>query len=373
MTRVTVLAGGEAGTRFARGLLHHLATDARLSAAPEVTTIVGTGDDPGLDGPRLEEEEAARHRASTPAAEFLPVDPADAVAAPGVLEAIRSADLVILAPSDAVVSAGTILAIPGIREALRETRARVVGIAPIIAGAAVRGGVDAGPATGVPGSALLVGLHYGSRGEGGLLDGWLVDETDAHAVPALEAAGIRARAVPLSMTDLPATARIAAEARCVAALPPIELLHPADVEVEFDPFALPIAEFAVPGPLRDKLVGAILAGEKTCTTSTLVEYSVEAEPLPVVGSRQIVIDSGERPVAIIQTSGVRVVRLADVDLDHARDEGEGYASVADWRAGHETFWHGDDMRAHLGNPDFTVTDDTPVVLERMRVVALLHS
>nr|WP_282433110.1 ASCH domain-containing protein [Cryobacterium arcticum] len=156
----------------------------------------------------------------------------------------------------------------------------------------------------------------------------------------------------------------------MAALPPIELLQAAEPEEE--PAELPIAEFAFPGQLRDKLVGAILAGTKTSTTSTLVEYSVEDEPLPAVGSRQIVIDSLERPVAIIETTGVRVVRLADVDLDHARDEGEGYTSVAEWRAGHEAFWHSDDMRAYIGNSDFTVTDDTPVVLERMRVVALLH-
>ena len=317
------------------------------------------------------EEWWVRYRASVPAAEFVQVGLADAVAAPGVIEAILDADLVILPPSNPVVSVGTILAIPGIREALRSTSARVVGISPIISGAAVRGMADACLTTiGVETSALAVGLHYGSRRDGGLLDGWLVDGTDAHAVPKLEAAGIRARAVPLWMTDVPATARIFAEAVCLAALPPIELLQAAESEEE--PAELPIAEFAFPGQLRDKLVGAILAGEKTSTTSTLVEYSVEDEPLPAVGGRQIVTDSLERPVAIIETTGVRVVRLADVDLDHARDEGEGYTSVAEWRAGHEAFWHSDDMRAYIGNLDFTVTDDTPVVLERMRVVALLH-
>jgi 2-phospho-L-lactate transferase len=319
------------------------------------------------------EEWWVRYRATKPVTEFVQVGLADAVAAPGVLEAIRTADLVILPPSNPVVSVGTILAIPGIREALRDTTARVVGISPIIAGSAVRGMADACLATiGVETSALAVGLHYGARSEGGVLDGWLVDETDAGAVPALEAAGIRARAVPLWMTDVPATARIAAEAVCVAALAPIGLLHAADTDLEIDLAALPIAEFAFPGPLRDRLVAAIRSGAKTSTTSTLVEYSVEGEPLPVVGSRQLVIDSHNQPVMVIEITGVRVVRLADVDLDHARDEGEGHASVAEWRAGHETFWHSDGMREHLGNPGFTVTDDTPVVLERMRVIALLH-
>nr|WP_241984564.1 ASCH domain-containing protein [Cryobacterium adonitolivorans] len=134
---------------------------------------------------------------------------------------------------------------------------------------------------------------------------------------------------------------------------------------------MPIAEFAFPGPLRDRLVAAILDGSKTSTTSTLIEYGIEDVPLPVVGSRQVVIDSAGHPVAVIETTGVRVTRLADVDLDHARDEGEGYTSVAAWRAGHETFWHSDDMRASIGDPAFTVIDDTPVVLERMRVVRVL--
>jgi 2-phospho-L-lactate transferase len=320
------------------------------------------------------EEWWVRYRAKVPAAEFVQVGLADAEAAPGVLEAIRGADLVILPPSNPVVSVGTILAIPGVREALRSTAARVIGISPIIAGAAVRGMADACLTTvGVDTTALAVGLHYGARSEGGLLDGWLVDETDAQAVPALEAAGIRARAVPLWMSDVPATARIFAETRCVAALAPIELCQAADTDLELDPAELAVAEFGFPGGLRDRLVAAILAGRKTSTTSTLVEYTALNEPLPVVGSRQVVVDSQNTPVAVIEITGVRVVRLADVGLDHAVDEGEGYTSVAAWRTGHEAFWHSDAMRNAVGNPGFTVTDDTPVVLERMRVIALLHA
>jgi 2-phospho-L-lactate transferase len=315
------------------------------------------------------EEWWVRYRAKPPVTEFVQVGLADAVAAPGVLEAIRTADLVILPPSNPVVSVGTILSVPGIRDALRTTSATVVGISPIIAGSAVRGMADACLTTiGVDTTALAVGLHYGSRQAGGVLDAWLVDETDAAAVPALEAAGIRAAAVPLWMTDVPATARIVADALRVAALGPIDGRPTTDA----DPAGLPLAEFAFPGPLRDRLVAAILAGEKTSTTSTLVEYSIDGEPLPVVGSRQVLIDSQSQPVAVLEITGVSVVRLADVDLDHARDEGEGHASVAEWRAGHESFWHSAALREHVGDPDFTVTDDTPVVLERMRVVALLH-
>ncbi|MEC5183412.1 2-phospho-L-lactate transferase [Cryobacterium sp. MP_3.1] len=310
------------------------------------------------------EEWWVRYRAGQPVSEFVQVGLADAVAAPGVIDAILSADLVILPPSNPVVSVGTILSIPGIREALRATTARVVGISPIISGAAVRGMAGTCLTTiGVETSALAVGLHYGSRQRDGVLDAWLVDESDADAVPSLEAAGIRSTAVPLWMSDVAATAQIAAEALRIAA-DLTAAAHPATRD-------LPIAEFAFPGPLRDQLVAAILDGSKTSTTSTLIEYGIEDEPLPVIGSRQVLIDSAGRPVAIIETTGMRVVRLGAVDLDHARAEGEGYDSVAAWRVAHESFWQSADMRAYLGDPAFTVTDDTEVVLERLRLIEVL--
>ncbi|MEU2614123.1 ASCH domain-containing protein [Micromonospora sp. NPDC007271] len=134
---------------------------------------------------------------------------------------------------------------------------------------------------------------------------------------------------------------------------------------------LPTFEFAFPGPLRDKLVAAVLDGTKTTTTGLLQDYEIEGEPLPVVGARAAVVDSAGRRVAVIELTEVRVSRLRDVDLDHARDEGEGYDSVAAWRAGHEEYWHGTDYRGWLGNPGFTVDDDTPAVLERFRLVAAL--
>jgi len=131
---------------------------------------------------------------------------------------------------------------------------------------------------------------------------------------------------------------------------------------------LPQAEFGFPGPLRDALVSAVLDGHKVSTTSLRREYELEGSPLPVPGQRSVVVDSGNRPVAVIETTCVRVVRLGDVDVSHATDEGEGFSSVAEWRAGHETFWHCDEMRQVLGDTTFTVDDDTPVVLERFRVV-----
>ncbi|MPZ79255.1 MAG: ASCH domain-containing protein [Actinophytocola sp.] len=131
---------------------------------------------------------------------------------------------------------------------------------------------------------------------------------------------------------------------------------------------LPRVEFAFPGPLRDQLVAAILSGAKTSTSGLVMDYERENEPLPVAGQRLAIVDSADRRVAEIEVTEVRVVRLADVDLRHAVDEGEGYESVAQWRAGHERFWHGPEVRAELGDSGFTVHDDTLVVAERFRLV-----
>ena len=134
------------------------------------------------------------------------------------------------------------------------------------------------------------------------------------------------------------------------------------------PEDLPVAEFAFPGPLRDQLVAAILAGDKTTTTGLVADYELEGSPLPQPGQRQAVVDSAGNRVAVIEVTAVRVVRLADVDLAHAVGEGEGYASVAEWRAGHERFWHSAQMRAAMDDPGFTVDDDTLVVAEEFRLL-----
>lgn len=135
--------------------------------------------------------------------------------------------------------------------------------------------------------------------------------------------------------------------------------------------SLPICEFAFPGPLRDQLVTAVLDGSKTSTTATLIEFEVEQEDLPQVGMREAVIDSNGRRVAVIEMTEVRQARLADVDLQHAIDEGEGFTTVAKWRAGHEEFWHSADMREAMNDPHFTVDDETMLVLQRFKVIARL--
>ncbi|MBT2403788.1 MULTISPECIES: ASCH domain-containing protein [unclassified Streptomyces] len=134
---------------------------------------------------------------------------------------------------------------------------------------------------------------------------------------------------------------------------------------------LPPYLLGFPGPLRDRLVAAVLSGAKTATTGLLPAYEAEGEPLPSQGRRSALLDSADRPVAVLEVTEVRVVRLAEVDLRHALDEGEGYASVAEWRSSHERFWHSAPLREALGDPEFKVDDDTLVVTERFRIVERL--
>jgi LPPG:FO 2-phospho-L-lactate transferase len=155
-----------------------------------------------------------RLHAEPEALDIVPVGADEAKPGAGVLEAIDAADLVLLPPSNPVVSIGTILAVPGIREALVETMAPVVGLSPIIGGAPVRGMADKTlAAIGVPATADEVALHYGAD----LLDGWLVDTRDAASVPTVEAAGIRCREIPLLMTSVSSTAEMALAALGLAA------------------------------------------------------------------------------------------------------------------------------------------------------------
>ena len=159
-----------------------------------------------------------RLHASVAAREFRLVGAEAARPAPGVVEAIHDCDVLVLPPSNPIVSVGTILQVPGIREAVQATAAPVVGVSPIIGDAPVRGMADAClSAIGVETSAYAVGSHYGSRSGGGVIDGWLVDSVDEAAVQKLESDGVRCRAVPLWMSDLEATQAIAQQALDLAA------------------------------------------------------------------------------------------------------------------------------------------------------------
>jgi len=164
----------------------------------EVDTVVVLA-----DGTRLHFQEWwTRHRATLAPERFENPGIDGAIAGPGVAEAIAEADAVLLAPSNPVVSIGPILAVPGVREALRATRAPVVGVSPIIGGKVVRGMADVClAAIGVETSATAVAGLYGARESGGLLDAWLLAEEDEAVADEVAGLGIRPLVRPLWMTD----------------------------------------------------------------------------------------------------------------------------------------------------------------------------
>lgn len=163
-----------------------------------------------------------KHKAQLPASGFVHIGADKARPTPEALEAIGSADLVVVAPSNPVVSVGAILAVPGIRAALRRTTAPVVGVSPVIGGAVLRGMGDAClDAIGVETDALAVARHYGARSGSGLLDGWLVapgDGPDGADTAAVDVDGIPVREAPLLMTDPDATADMLTAAITLAGL-----------------------------------------------------------------------------------------------------------------------------------------------------------
>ncbi len=143
-----------------------------------------------------------RYRAKIPTHSFAFVGAEKATAGPGVAEAIAGADVVMLAPSNPVVSIGAILAVPGTRSALRSTAAPVIGYSPIVDGKPLRGMAEECLSTiGVETTSEAVGRHYGARTATGLLDFWLVHDGDAADVP-----GVTVKSAPLLMSDPDATA-----------------------------------------------------------------------------------------------------------------------------------------------------------------------
>jgi LPPG:FO 2-phospho-L-lactate transferase len=146
-----------------------------------------------------------RHKGELPAHRFAAVGADEAHILPAAREAITTADAVLLAPSNPVVSIGALLEVPGVRDALRAAPSKVVGLSPIVGGRPLRGMADRClTAIGLETSAEAVGRHFGARADCGLLDGWLVHTGDAADIP-----GVEVRAVPLLMTSTEATADMA--------------------------------------------------------------------------------------------------------------------------------------------------------------------
>jgi uncharacterized protein YhfF len=114
--------------------------------------------------------------------------------------------------------------------------------------------------------------------------------------------------------------------------------------------------------LRRRLVALVLAGEKTATAGLAADHAPHTgDPLPRAGDRYALLDFDDRPVGVVETTEVRIVPAGEIDEAFARDEGEGFETVADWRAAHERFW------SDRGGID----DATPIVAERFRLVERL--
>jgi uncharacterized protein YhfF len=118
---------------------------------------------------------------------------------------------------------------------------------------------------------------------------------------------------------------------------------------------LPEFGLGYPGTdLRRRLVAAVLAGAKTATAGL-----ADDEPPSVIGDRYIVEDENGRPRAIVEVTEARVMPASEIDLDFARDEGEGFESVEDWRVAHERFF------------ERPIEPDTLIEAVRFRVVERL--
>lgn len=149
-----------------------------------------------------------KNKAEIPATGFKLLGEESARPAPGTLESIGNADIIIFAPSNPIVSIGMILRVPGIYDAIMNSKAPVVGISPIIGSNPVLGMADKClTALGLETSATSVAVHYGD-----ILDAWLISESDHLQIPDIRGAGIKCESGPLLMTDKNAARDIAAQA-----------------------------------------------------------------------------------------------------------------------------------------------------------------
>jgi uncharacterized protein YhfF len=107
--------------------------------------------------------------------------------------------------------------------------------------------------------------------------------------------------------------------------------------------------------LRRRLVDAVLSGAKTATAGLPEPGEEPAAP----GTRYALLGYDDEPVAVVEVTESRIVPAAEIDEQFARDEGEGFESVADWRVAHERFF------------EQPITSETPILAERFRLVERL--
>lgn len=113
--------------------------------------------------------------------------------------------------------------------------------------------------------------------------------------------------------------------------------------------------------LADELLGLVLEGTKTATSSLLSEYGDDTAPLPTVGDLSIILDGTGHPRALIRTTEVEVLPFTDVTVDFAAAEGEDDRSLEAWREGHTRYFS-----RQLGVD--TLPDDLMVVAERFELL-----
>ncbi len=219
LVRSQMLRAGYPLGQVTEALCHRWAPGAALLPASDdrcETHVVVT--DPDTDEKKAIhfQEWWVRYRAKVQTHSFAFVGSETATAAPGVVEAITDADVVMLAPSNPVVSIGAILAIGGIRSALRSTSAPVIGYSPIVSGKPLRGMADECLSViRVESSSEAVGRHYGARSGTGLLDYWLIHESDEADVT-----GVTVHSIPLLMSNPDATAQMVQSGLELAGLQP---------------------------------------------------------------------------------------------------------------------------------------------------------
>lgn len=114
--------------------------------------------------------------------------------------------------------------------------------------------------------------------------------------------------------------------------------------------------------LADELLGLVLSGTKTATSTALVEFDHSGEAMPVVGEPSILLDGAGHPRALVRTTSVRRVRFADVDAEHAAAEGEDDRTLESWRREHERYW-----RRVLPVLGAQFSQDLELVLERFEL------
>lgn len=117
------------------------------------------------------------------------------------------------------------------------------------------------------------------------------------------------------------------------------------------------------GVEADLLADLVLKGEKTATASAYDLYAVDNEPLPREGTFDIILDSQDRAVCIVEITKVSVESFNQVSSEHAFKEGEGDKSLAYWRQVHEDFF-----TDCLGEVGLTFTSESKVVLEEFRKI-----